>query len=630
MAAKSRSSLLDRFQKLQEKDAAARHASGPRRSVSDAINAPGELEDNSASSLLSLFEDMRRQAIGKNIDELAGEGWQDADGSNGRIWYIEGTIPNKGCFLRFGSSLDLLAFQMLRCISLLDTIAVPMMLTFGRVTWLAHLKVLFPIVIRIDVLVGICYLLGTARRLITSTVDLEQAKEFVELKAIRQREIRKYTFWCDVLSMPGHLWWMDGCRVLCAFRLLRCWRVMSNERDRCYQIATGKIENVRSTIIKLAFYLALVAHCFACAWFYAVMWPFDDMQGLVEVNAKYWGSDLFSQYIATLAGGMAMLVGWSGPSAPHPDGFTNVELVYNAVASPIAGVFQAYVVGGLLLALERAAHESDKFLHKMDNIGHVMASLGLPVDTRKRVIKYQTFLNLHNIEKDAFASLFDGLSTHLHKEIQLIMYESLIVSAPFLKKVPVDVLVKIVTAFNNEVFSPGDTIVRKGEIGQELFFVVKGSCQVLADFEGTTVLAEKHCGDYFGEVAIVMDTRRNAWIKAKTFCVLAVLPKLAFDEAVQPYPLVKEIMIKRIIDEGRHGTGNAPSHANSPTNTTPLLKDSTSLDASAAVLPPLPSLASATEEPETLEMLKAMQVQLTSQIRRLESKERLTAMGTSL
>lgn len=212
--------------------------------------------------------------------------------------------------------------------------------------------------------------------------------------------------------------------------------------------------------------------------------------------------------------------------------------------------------------------------------------------------------------------LFDGLSTHLHKEVQLIMYESLITSAPFLQKVPVDVLVKIVTAFKNEVFSPGDTIVRKGEIGQELFFVVKGSCVVLADFEGTTVLAEKQCGDYFGEVAIVMDSPRNAWIKAKTFCVLAVLPKLAFDEAVQLHPLVKEIMIERIIDQGSHGTGKKKYP---PTNTTPLLADSLSQEVSLGNAA-LPS-ATPVNGSETIAMLKALREHITSQIERLEHKD---------
>lgn len=618
MSAEKRPSIFARFQKLQARGAVSRSASEMKRSrssVSDAINAPGEAEDNPASNLLALFKEMRQQTAEQG-DGLAVGDLQGDDESSERIWYIEGTVPNNFFFLRFGSSMDVFAYQILRLISLLDIIAVPMMLTFGRVTWIGHLTEVYPIVVKIDVLVGIIFLLGALRRLITSTVYLEQAKEFVEFRTIWWRELRTSHFWYDVFSMPGHIWWLDGCRVLCAFRLLRWWRVASNDRDRCYQIATGRIENFRTTITKLCFYLALVAHYFACGWFCAVMWPFDDMRGLMEVNATYWRSDLFSQYISTLASGMAMIVGWTGPSAPHPDGYTDVELVYNAMASPISGIFLAYVVGGLLLALERAAYDREKFLQKMGNIEHVMGSLGLPVGTRQRVIKYQTYLNLHNIEKDAFGMLFDGLSTHLHKEVQLIMYESLITSAPFLQKVPVDVLVKIVTAFKNEVFSPGDTIVRKGEIGQELFFVVKGNCVVLADFEGTTVLAEKQCGDYFGEVAIVMDSPRNAWIKAKTFCVLAVLPKLAFDEAVQLHPLVKEIMIERIIDQGSHGTGKKTSP---PTNTTPLLADSLSLEVSLGNAA-LPS-ATPVNGSETIAMLKALREHITSQIERLEHKD---------
>ena len=114
-----------------------------------------------------------------------------------------------------------------------------------------------------------------------------------------------------------------------------------------------------------------------------------------------------------------------------------------------------------------------------------------------------------------------------------------------------------------------------------------------------------------------MDTPRNAWIKAKTFSVLAVLPKAAFDDAVKSHPQVKDIMIGHIMNQG------APTTP-SPTNTTPLLADSANQNGipGAAVLPVVRQ-GPATDESRTMLMLKALEAQiaaLSAQVSRIEHK----------
>jgi CRP-like cAMP-binding protein len=96
---------------------------------------------------------------------------------------------------------------------------------------------------------------------------------------------------------------------------------------------------------------------------------------------------------------------------------------------------------------------------------------------------------------------------------RLNQYEARLANVPLFRACSKQDLHNIARLADYDTCGPGETVVRQGRRGNELFVIVNGEAEVSRD--GTAVAALK-AGDYFGELAVLHPAPRTATVTATT------------------------------------------------------------------------------------------------------------------
>jgi len=86
----------------------------------------------------------------------------------------------------------------------------------------------------------------------------------------------------------------------------------------------------------------------------------------------------------------------------------------------------------------------------------------------------------------------------------------------------------------------GREFMHEGEIGREFFIVISGEAQIL---RGGEVIAVRGPGDFFGEIALLLDRPRTASVVAQTDMQLEVIERRDFKVYLSDHPELHEPLL---------------------------------------------------------------------------------------
>ena len=124
-----------------------------------------------------------------------------------------------------------------------------------------------------------------------------------------------------------------------------------------------------------------------------------------------------------------------------------------------------------------------------------------------------------------------------------------LLNSNFFYKVPPMNIRSILTKFVAQDVTPGETIIRQGELGDSCYFIKEGIAEVFQATENShhsELVAELGVGRCFGEDALVGDKPRNATIVMRTNGVLMKLDKKDFFLLLKP-PVVHSVSLQQAL-----------------------------------------------------------------------------------
>ena len=115
-----------------------------------------------------------------------------------------------------------------------------------------------------------------------------------------------------------------------------------------------------------------------------------------------------------------------------------------------------------------------------------------------------------------------------------VVTEEVLKTVPLFKDGDLLFLAAVIMALQSKQVASGELIIKRGDIGRELYLVARGEVEVLDDVGN--VLKVLRDGDIFGEIGVLMSKPRNADVRAKTSCDLFVLDKSDFSRILRDNP----------------------------------------------------------------------------------------------
>jgi len=92
---------------------------------------------------------------------------------------------------------------------------------------------------------------------------------------------------------------------------------------------------------------------------------------------------------------------------------------------------------------------------------------------------------------------------------------------------------------------PGDKIIREGERGAEMFFIQEGKVEIvikkpIVQPDGQTIIKFEKIylekGSYFGEIALIANSKRTTDVNAYEFCILDTFSKTDYNNLKIEFP----------------------------------------------------------------------------------------------
>lgn len=389
----------------------------------------------------------------------------------------------------------------------------------------------------LDLFLDLLYLLTIILDFNVSYLHKRKGHEVVSRKSIIRHIVSNPYVWMSLVSCTCPLWIIAGAPPLINnLKLVRI-RHVAEMPDSLWFYR----DKAWARLSRPIFFLCGASHWMACTLSYFAGYREALVAGRAHEFETHFGQDTvngkFSLYLFALVESVYLLTGAidnpTGDGSVRDKQFGSLVLVciFGPVGCIVASVLTASLSTEFSMAYAlQAKHEENKAF-----MTHALRILNIPKPLRKRVFSQFYFQKMgHDVE--AFEALFNkkNLSLALENALLVYLYKDTVITSELFSGRDANYVIEVLRVLNSQVFLPGDYVARRGEIAFTMYFVSKGQLALLvpnqspdkqSDVRQAKDVKKFEVGANFGEIALIKNCMRTAWVRAEDYSVLSALDR---------------------------------------------------------------------------------------------------------
>jgi len=270
-------------------------------------------------------------------------------------------------------------------------------------------------------------------------------------------------------------------------------------------------------LVTFGFWFVTVVHLMACGWVLIGASEIERSAPDQYIRALYW-------CVTTIA-----TIGYGDYTPNHN---SNLQIIYTVGVMVFGVGMYGYIIGNVATLIANLDVARANYQSKMEEINDFLRTRRVPGPLQSRVRNYYAYL-WETQKSIAQISITEELPHTLSMEIALYLNRAILEKVTLFKNANEIFIREIVQLLRPMVFLPDDYIIRQGEFGDCMYFLSNGDVEVVVNGVRVATLGQ---GSPFGETALIQGEKRNASIRALSYCDVYKLSKGDLDGLRARYP----------------------------------------------------------------------------------------------
>ncbi|GAA49279.1 potassium/sodium hyperpolarization-activated cyclic nucleotide-gated channel 4, partial [Clonorchis sinensis] len=342
-------------------------------------------------------------------------------------------------------------------------------------------------------------------------------------------------------------------RILRLAKLLSLLRLLRLSRLVRYITQWEEVVNIANKfmgICNLVLIMLLLGHWNACLQFLVPMlmdFPVQSWVSKSQLQNAHW----FEQYTWALFKALSHMlsIGYGRyPPSSLPEAWITITSMMTGATC------YALFVGHAAALIQSFDASKRKYREMLKQVEEYMAYKKYPPSLRQRITGY--FEHRYKGKMFNEKEILNELSECLREQILNYNCRALVATVPIFANADQNFVSEVVVRLKQELFQPGDLIIKEGTCGNKMYFIQEGVVNIIT--KSGTIVTRLTDGCYFGEICLLTNAKRVATVQADTYCTLYSLEQKHFYEVLENFPSMRQTM-EKVAAERLQNIGQRPS-----------------------------------------------------------------------